>query len=425
MTQFIPFANPGSYKPNAAPITDPTGYSFLMLDDTTFVPTTIAPGNLPGGFPFVTVGATGATYTSIGAAISAGNYNIYVINACTESADVNIGVDGEYHIWFAPNASDDFGGYKINILNSTIATIRIWDGALLFSYASTQDFITYTGSGTGSLYMRGVRFVNTSTADDCHVNGTPSFAGPTQNFVNCTVELPDQANCGLQFAAGIGMDLTLVSGGSNCYGAITASRGQFAAIKFQGAQWSSGVVASFGASTVNGLLVTSESGTPSVRIWALGSSTLQGIYAEGTSSFVVILLSNTSISNFDTGGAGTIFLASSSGSSAISNGTCVQNLVSSNGAQAKFSNVRFTSSVGIEAAGSLFTSCDFDGDTQIRASNVHLSCVNGGAPGGLSGNTFTLVPGVEGCSIIGSNSEIPVVDASGNATNTLLANSLW
>jgi hypothetical protein len=377
------------------------------------------------GRPYVTVGATGATYTSIGAAISQGNYNMYVISACAEPADIEIGNNGDYHIWFAPNASDNLTIYKFNILNGTTANIKIWNGTLLYSYASAQTMITYTGSGTGNLYIEGVRIVNTSTVDGCYVNGLPAFAGPTQNFISCIIELPDQDMCGVQNGAGIGMDLTFVSGGPNCRGAITASRGQFSAIKFKGAQWSSGVVATFGSSTVNGLLVTSETGTPSVRIWVTNPSTLQGVYAEGTSSFVIILLANASITNFDTGAGGTIFLASSSGFSAISNGVCVQNLISSNGAQVKFSNVRFPSSVGIEAVGSSFVGCTFDGNNQIRANNVHLSCVSAGVPGGTGGNTFTLNSGVEGCSIIGSNSEVAVVDASGNATNTLLANALW
>jgi hypothetical protein len=401
------------------------GRSPFGLTDDRYITGTSLIAQFKSVFPFVTVGATGATYTTIASAIGAGNYNIYVINACAESADIDIGNNGDYHIWFAPNASDNLTSHKFNILNGTTANVRIYNGALLYSYASAQTMITYTGSGTGDLYMNGVRIVNTSTVDGCYVNGTPASAGPTQNFVNCTIELPDQDLCGIQVAAGTGMDLTFVSGGSSCRGAITASRGQFSAIKFKGAAWSSGVIASFGACTINGLLVTSETGTPSVRIWVTNPSTLQGIYAEGTSSFVIILLANASITNFDTGAAGTIFLASSSGFSAISNGVCVQNLISSNGAQAKFSNVRFTSSVGIESEGSSFVGCTFDGNNEIRADNVHLSCVSAGVPGGTSGNTFTIVSGKQGCSIIGSNSEVDVVDNSGNATNTTLANPLW
>ena len=378
------------------------------------------------GFPLVTVGPSAAQYTTIADAVAnSGAFGFYIKGAVTEVADIEFSVDGDYSFFFAPNASDDLSTYKFNILNGVTANIKIYDGSLSYAYGSAQNMITYTGTGSGNLYVNGVLITNASTVDGCYVNGTPGAAGPTQTFIGCTVQLPDQDLCGLQFSAGVGMDLTFVSGGSSCRGAITASRGQFAAIKFKGAAWSSGVIASFGASNVNGLLVTSETGTPSVRVWITSPSTLQGVYAEGTSSFVIILLANASITNFDTGAAGTIFLASSSGFSAISNGVCVQNLISSNGAQVKFSNVRFTSSVGIEAVGSLFSNCSFDGDNQIRANNVHLSNVSAGVPGGVGGNTFTITTGFGGCSIIGSNSEVIPVDSSGLLTNTLFANALW
>jgi hypothetical protein len=373
---------------------------------------------------FVTVGATGAEYTSIAAADAAGKFNMHVISDTTEPSDINFTVNGKRNIICNDAVTVTLGDYKFNIANAITANLSFSGGTVSFAYASAQDMIAYTGTGAGNIYFNRTNVINGSSVDGCHVNATPASSGYTQTFIGCRIVLPDFDGCGLQFSSGIGMDLTFVSGGSSCRGAISASRGQFSALKFEGASWSSGVVAQFGSSNVNGMLVTSESGTPSVRIWTIGASTLQGLYAEGSSGFNVIFLAPTSLTNFDTG-TGTVFAAGGSGSSSVSNGKTVQALVSSNGMQMKFSNVRFTSSVGIEAVGSLFTGCTFDGNNQVRANNVQMLGVNAGVPEGVSGNTFTLVAGVKGCSIIGSNSEVPVVDDSGETTNTLVANNIW
>jgi hypothetical protein len=426
MTQFIPFANPGSYKPNASPVTDPTGYSFLILDDTTYQPTTIAPGNLPGGsLPFVTVASSGGQYTSIGDAIADGKFNMYVLDACTESADVSIAADGDYYISFAPNASDDFSTYQINVANAVTAHIKMLNPTITYAYSASKNFINYTGTGGGNLLVEGARITNNSTASQCFFNDIPSFAGPRQQFVNCKFTLPDYVDGGVQISAGSSMGLEFVSGGASCAGAITASRALINGLQFSGASWDgSGTVGSFTSCEVSGLFVSAETGTPLTRIDVWADSSLSNVVAEGASGIKVVLFSDSVLSNFNLGAIGFFFLGFSSGSCTISNGKTPQGSITTSGGQAKFSNVRFTDGdCTIQAPGSLFTNCDFDASAVISANNVQMCNINCGASGG-STNTVALVSGVENCVVLNANVETAPVDSSGNATNDV-SYKLW
>lgn len=425
MTQFIPFANPGNFRPNASPVTDPTGYSFLLIDDTTSVPTTIAPGDLPGGsLPFVTVATSGGQYTSIADAIADGKYNIYVLDACTESADTSITGDGDYYISFAPNASDDFSTYQIDVANGITANIKMLNPAITYAYSAAKNFINYSGTGGGNLFVEGARVTNNSTANQCFFNDLPSFAGPRQQFVNCNFILPDYADIGVQIGAGSSMGLEFVSGGSSCAGAINASRALINGLQFSGPVWSGSTIGSFISSEVSGLFVSSESGTPLTRIDVWSDCSLSNVVAEGGSGIRAVLFSDSVLSNFNLGALGSFFLGFSSGSCTISNGKTPQGDITTSGGQAKFSNVRFTDGdCTIQAPGSLFSNCDFDANAVVSANNVQMTNVNCGASGG-STNTVVLLSGVENCSILNANVEAVPTDGSGNATNGI-AYKLW
>jgi len=425
MTQFIPFANPGGYKPLAAPVTDPTGYSFLLIDDTTSVPTTIAPGDLPGGsLPFVTIANSGGQYTSIGDAIAAGKFNMYVLDACTETADVNITTNGDYYISFAPNASDDFSTYQINIATGVTANLKMLNPKITYAYSASKNFITYSGTGTGNLFIEGAIVTNNSTDNQCFFNGLPAFAGPRQQFVNCKFFLPNYADGGIRIGVGSSSGLEFVSGGSSCAGAISTGRALINGLQFSGSVWSGDTIGSFISSAISGLFVSSETGTPLTRIDVWADCSLSNVVAEGTSGIKVVLFSDSVLSNFSLGSSGQFFLGFSSGSCTISNGKTPQGFITTSGGQAKFSNVRFSDGdCTIQAPGSLFVNCDFDASAVVSANNVQMCNINCGAAGG-STNTVTLVSGVENCSIVNANVEIAPVDDSGNATNNI-AYKLW
>lgn len=372
-----------------------------------------------GTLPFVTVGVSGADYTSIGAAISANNYNMYVISGIAESADVSIGANGDYHIWFAPNTSDNFGSFKINILNGTTANIKIFNGTILFSYAVATDWITYTGSGTGDQTFEGVKWINTSSTGACRINAVPTASGPKQRFIGCTVNLPNQADCGMQVAEGQIERLVLLSGGSSCEGALLATRAIVNGVQFQGAAWSANTVATFFAgASVSNIFVSSAVGTPLVRVVINDDVILSGVMAEDTSGFRIVMLGDSVLSNFALGDAGSFFLGGGSGSCTITNGKTPQGSITTSSVQAKISNVRFYSGdCTIEADGALISNCDFDASCVIDGNNIKINNINCGASGGVT-NTVALVIGAQNCRITNANVEIAIVDGSGNATNS-------
>lgn len=375
-----------------------------------------------------TIGTTGSDYTSIGNALATpGYYNFLIKTAISESADVDIGADGDYHFVFSPNCSDNFGTYKFNILNGVTANIHVWNGTFLYGYGSAQSFITYTGSGAGSIYFDGVRIVNSSSVNFCYVNGIPSAAGYTQNFVGCRVELPDHQFCGIRMAAGIMLDHTMVSGGPACSNSLIATGGQFSSLRFEGDEWYGTSCATFSNSTVNGMVITSTiSTTPLIRVQVNSNSSLQGLFAADGRAIAVGIDKDSVLSNSNLG-AGDLYLTSADGCSTISNVIATGPTVGSAGGAGNFSNVQFTgASFTHTVPNCSFSNCNFASNVLIQADNTMMTGTNVGVPSGTSGNTITFDTGVEGCIVIGSHTEVAVVDNSGNpGDNVFYANLTW
>jgi len=140
MTQFIPFANPGNYKPSAAPVTDATGYSFLLINDTTSVPTTIAPGNLPTSAGVTTINKNYTTTTVTGT--SEQDMHTYTFPAGT------FATDGDTYYW---NGAIKTIGTAVSATN----TFRLYlDGTVIQTINFTNQGTATAGSGGWNLTLQ-------------------------------------------------------------------------------------------------------------------------------------------------------------------------------------------------------------------------------------------------------------------------------
>lgn len=141
MTQFIPFANPGNYKPSAAPVTDATGYSVLLINDTTSVPTTIAPSDLPSGGGGVTTIDKNYTTTTI-TGTSEQDMHTYTFSAGT------FATNGDTYYW---NGGMSTFGTPVTATN----TFRLYvDGTVVLTISFTNQGEATTGSGGWNLTLQ-------------------------------------------------------------------------------------------------------------------------------------------------------------------------------------------------------------------------------------------------------------------------------
>lgn len=140
MTQFIPFQGPGGYKPAATPVTSATGYSFLLINDTTSVPTTITPANLPTSGGVTTINKNYTTTTVTG--LSEQDMHTYTFAAATFAAD------GDTYYWN--------GAMKtIGTASAATNTFRLYlNGTVIQTVSFTNQGNTTAGSGGWNLTLQ-------------------------------------------------------------------------------------------------------------------------------------------------------------------------------------------------------------------------------------------------------------------------------
>lgn len=141
MTQFIPFANPGNYKPSAAPVTDATGYSVLLINDTTSVPTTIAPSDLPSGGGGVTTIDKNYTTTTV-TGTSEQDMHTYTFSAGT------FATDGDTYYWNGAIRT-------VGTASAATNTFRLYlNGTVILTIPFTNQGNSVTGMGGWNLTLQ-------------------------------------------------------------------------------------------------------------------------------------------------------------------------------------------------------------------------------------------------------------------------------
>jgi hypothetical protein len=140
MGQFITFNAPGGYKPAAAPVTDPTGYSFVLINDSTSVPTTITPANLPTSGGVTTINKNYTTTTVTGT--SEQDMHTYTFAANTFAAD------GDTYYW-------NGGVSTIGTASAATNTLRLYiNGTVIMTISFTNQGNTTAGSGGWNLTLQ-------------------------------------------------------------------------------------------------------------------------------------------------------------------------------------------------------------------------------------------------------------------------------
>jgi hypothetical protein len=378
---------------------------------------------------YVTVGTSNADYVNIGAAVAANQYNMIVITAIAESADVQFLSSGDYRIVFLPNTSVNMssGGaeWQFKRLNGVTANLVFENMTVLYSYSTSKACLENVGSGAGNLTLRNFRIVNTSTSNACPFCYSPSGAINRQLFERGIIELPNYSGGGLDSRNAIINDIEFISGGSSCVGALVAFNTSITDAYFKGSEWGSSAVINLENCGVNGLYGNTTSGTPLIYVDANEDASLSNVFGYNGALFAVTLLSKTSLNQFDLGGSGSSFtISSSSTSCSVSNGTADSAILASGAENSKVCGVKFTSTadLSIEANGALLSNVNFAGNCLLFADNI---AINGFTCGQSGGSTYTLkiANNKKGCvAINGFVEKMPVTTSTSGANKWSLTN---
>ncbi len=167
----------------------------------------------------VTIGATGADYTTYKEAADAGETKLEAINDTTEIADTTISNTILLHV--RPGVTCDFGPFNVQTSVNDIKFIKEGDGDI--RYASTTNFKEFfdQGANINEFIFQGGTFINNSILKSRITNATK------QIFQEFSLQLPDLDDCGIRINShdSVVDGLNLIGGGPNCHMGIRGVRG--------------------------------------------------------------------------------------------------------------------------------------------------------------------------------------------------------
>lgn len=180
-----------------------------------------------------TVGATGAVYTTLKAAIDAGYTRILVVDDTTEAADIAVPSDGLY-IHIVRGATIAMGAYGFTYSATANVTIK-GNGTLQWAYTSAKRVFSNASYATAIVEVDGITLDNNSSSSATYL------ASEIQRISNCTVYCGDLVAAGLSIsyvtaAESFVDNVVFVGEGGNCRDVLTVvgSICAISNIRFQG-----------------------------------------------------------------------------------------------------------------------------------------------------------------------------------------------
>jgi len=390
-----------------------------------------------------TVGATGADYTTLGAAISDSKTRIALIDNTTETGNVTL-PSNFYIQGFGDKGSPNINMGSYSFLDNSGANtgFTFKDLKITFAHSGTPLM-----DGLDELTIENVYVDNNSTASgsEFYDDGGSS---KTLIFKNLTLDLPNYSSSGLSLGnttynkKNIVENLTIIGGGSSCDLCLDIDGGQiFNNIFFTGnfSTSSSGLINSYEAifnniyyfgttvdvyfvfyrnNTVNNIYCDDGAGDLNIEI-SDTNNILSNINLNEASSTILISGNDNKLSNFFCN-SGSVDV--SADKNQISNGLMTGSFtVQSSADNNCFTNVRMQSSATISGNCNGFTNCDFeDGVTIDGDYNSITGSKAGNDYSGGTSETITISSGATGNIVIGNRVDSAIVD---NGTSSVVANN--
>lgn len=329
-----------------------------------------------------TVGASGADYTTLGAAITAGKTRILVIDDTTETGDITLPSNCIIEGIGREAVTIDMATYQF--LDNTAANDNFTFKNLGFRTAITSGRLF---PACNKMYWDNI-YVDASSAT---YSSFPIFMSANNNtnnifLQNVYLDLPDQNNSGISIYYGSIENVYINGGGSNCRGAIyiTYASCKNAVIK---GTWSSSYAA----------------------ISANASSTLSNV----TSTITAIIGCSTNSTCTNINGS---FLSLDVGASDATVSNCIVKnfLPNIDGDDNLISNVKCLNGGGTISSGgdrNQFSNCQIYGTITISGNDTTMTGCRVGADASGGSNTITIASGANRTIISGCRTDAAISDS--------------
>jgi len=362
-----------------------------------------------GGITDTTVGPSGADYTTLGAAITAGATKIRVIGNTTEVGDIALPdnllvfVDSGVTVTMGDNIFTYAGSASIAFIGSGRTSEIDWTPTVtktLFDIGNTADFL-----------LRDLSVDNNATVAVCRILNSAS----NYHLENLVFNLPNFAQCGIRPIAeeGTVISVEFIGGGTSCSRAIESAQGHLDNITFN-PTFSSVVEVIDGVSVANWSNLDFNIGVAAIaelsgRVNNVGSST----------TLTLKLLVSSEVSNINT--TATTLDLNGSSSNRISN--CNLNSIAGmSGDNNQLSNIQVSANTTYTFSGNNnqvtnFRTLQTSASTNITGDrNVFTNFFQGSGTGG-GGGTITVDAAADRTTLIGVTTDNAIVD---NGTNTAI-----
>ena len=175
--------------------------------------------DLVAGSPSIydaTAGATGADYTTVNAAVTAGKRTILVIDDTTEDADIAVPATG-LEIYIKPDVTLDLAAYQITFAQAANLLIKgLGDGSTLkYTHTSSAKAIDTSSYTTSVVKVEDLDIDNNSTVTTNYL----CINTCVQKLKNLVFYMPNVGSNGFYFnnRESVAENITLIGGGSSCY----------------------------------------------------------------------------------------------------------------------------------------------------------------------------------------------------------------
>jgi hypothetical protein len=341
-----------------------------------------------------TVASSGADFTTVSAALAAGNSILSLSGTVTEIA----------------NSTTPTGGAKIFLEHSSI-----WDrGDFIITLSAASDILSICGNArsatmtyTYTVAKKSIQGPNGATVviDNIVINNTSSAASTeiaeddlNQTVQNCAWNLPNFSNCGMRLAStfkvGFIENTTLNGGGNSCNFLIVQTGGSITIrnIRLEGSTFGSGFLIDYSVgANVSGI---NYSGTSPISLDFGSNGYVTDIFGSGVS---LTLSSNIELTTFRLSSSSNGTINFGTGGHRIANGSC-------RGLNLNSSNVSQISNVDVFTGGITSALGNFNRLNNVRSRNSFtIGGRSSSANDCVVGNTQTVTTGTITIDATGTN----------------------
>lgn len=384
-----------------------------------------------------TVGASGAEYTTVKAALDAGHRSLVLIDDTTEAADTTLSGSGGVYIFIKDGVTWDLGDNDVFLDELNL----ILEGSGTLDVARTTAGSTFSGSNDQWAIIRDITIVNSGSTE-------PLIDGLTATIENVNVILPD-SSCET-FSTNDSpqnlINIRFYGAGSSCNPNVFIGNYSSASNLFFFGEFASGatilengisstcssiffyhetsaVVFSISGSADNVVISEAYGTNPGVTLSISGDAKVNGIINEDDVDVTVTLGNSSSLSNAQLGGGDIDIQSSDSVMLHAVTTTGTLDMTDASATNALLTNCRISEALTIEGDRHKLTNCEILADITINGDDVGLINCQAGVDGGGGSATITIPMTSNRARVIGCMTDAAISNLS--VTSQVLGNTVY